>query len=255
MIAQDFIYQSFRKIGQNRPGYVPQPELLGDALNEWIAFYDQLGAERNSHWSNPVYQHAVSGPGSATNGNGYTVGPSGADWIQPRPESIIRANLVMTNVGPQPIYLPLRPVSQEEWAALAIQQIPGINVTSLFWYDPQFPNGVFNVFPPLNGNSIQIYQWGVLTPPATLGATYAAPPGYQDAIVYGLAERLYHMATKSNMVAHPVSYQIIAGKAHAALEKVRNVNRPIPKLINDSPRGNRAGGFYDSFVTYTGEPY
>jgi len=194
--AQDFIYRSFRKIGQIRPGYTPSPEILQDALTEWGDFFDALGAEQNAPYSNPVYQHAVSGPGSQTNGNGYQVGPTAADWVQPRPEEIIRANLVFTSQGPQPVYIQLRPVSQAEWAALAIQQIPAVNVTSIFWYDPQFPNGVFNVFPPLNSNAIQLYQRGILASPATLATVYTAPPGYNDMVTYGLAERLYYLATK-----------------------------------------------------------
>src|ERR1035437_7538282 len=79
--AQNFIYMALRKCGQMRPGYTPSPELLADALSEWYTWFDELGAERNSHYSNPVYQYSVTGPGSQTGGNGYTIGPSGANWI------------------------------------------------------------------------------------------------------------------------------------------------------------------------------
>ena len=252
--AQDFIYRAFRKIGQVRPGYTPQQELLQDALTEWTDFFDALGAERDAQYSNPVYQHSVSGPGSQTNGNGYQVGPTAADWVQPRPESIIRANVVFTSVGPQPVYIHITPVSQEEWASLAIQQIPAVNITSIFWYDPQWPNGVFNVFPPLNGNAIQLYQRGILVPPATLATPYTAPPGYADGVTYGLAERLYYLATKE-VVVRPRPYPNIAGAAALAWQNIRRINRPIPRAPNDFACGNKPGGFYDSFVTYTGEPY
>lgn len=303
-----------------RPGYLNQPELLADALTEWQAFFDELNAERTANFSNPDFVYPVTGPGSQSGGNGYTVGPqftfsgtttiaslvvtvdntaglqvgnavSGAgipalatitaispnvsitlsleataaalititvtpDWVGPRPESIIRANLVMTSAGQAPIYLQLTPISQEEWSALAIRQIPAINVTSKYWYDPQYPDGVFNVFPPLNGNSIELFTWGVLAAPTSLQATYSAPPGYWDLVVLGLAERLYYMATKE-VVIRPVPYQIIAGKAHAAREKIRLVNRPIPRLRTDCPSGSRIGGsgFYDQNVRWTGEPY
>lgn len=320
MIASEFIYQAFRKIGQLRPGAGSTPELMQDALTEWAAFFDELAAERNTQYSNPVFQYPVTGPGSLTGGNGYSIGPiftftgttsigsasitavsnifglvvgqkvSGTgipagstiatisptaitishlataagvtvisvtpDFVGPRPESIIRANLVFTSQGPQPVYIQLQPVTQEQWASLAILQIPATNVTSIFWYDPQFPQGVINVFPPLNGNALQFYTWGVLSPPASLATVYTAPPGYWDMVVFGLAERLYYMATKG-VVIKPAPYAIIAAKAQLARDKVRRVNRPIPRLANDfSSRGaGGASGFYDSFVTYTGEPY
>src|ERR1035437_9292833 len=253
--AKNFIYMALRKCGQMRPGYPPSPELLADALSEWYTWFDELGAERNSHYSNPVYQYSVAGPGSQTGGNGYTIGPSGADWIGPRPESIIRANLVFTTIGPQPVYIPLKPLNQTQWASLAIQQIPATSVTSVFWYDPQYPNGVFNVFPPLNGNAIQIYQWGVLVPPVALTTNYLAPPGYGAMVIKGLAARLYHMVTKEAVI-HLKPFAIVAAEAETALNKVRRVNRPTPQLANDfHSRRGIGDGFYDSNVTNSGTPY
>jgi hypothetical protein len=264
--GQQWIMMAFRRIGQERPGYTTSPELLQDALNEWVLFYDMLGSERNAQYSNPHFEYPVTGAGSQTGGNGYLIGPTAttapatattlaggaSDFLGPRPESIIRANCIINTAG-QPVYIPLRPVSQEEWASLAVQQIPGVNITNVFWYDPQFPNGVINFFPPISGNTIQIYQWGILTPPANLGAQYAAPPGYGEMVVSGLAERLYHMVTKK-MCPRPAPYQVIAGKAHRALDQIRAVNRPIPRLASDFPSGSGPDGFYDSFVSYTGEP-
>ena len=161
----------------------------------------------------------------------------------------------MTNVGPQPVYIPIRMILAEEWAALAIRQIPAINVTNLAYYDPQFPQGVFNVFPPLNGNSIELFTWAAMAVPAALGSSYSAPPGYLDAIVYSLAARLWPMLTK-NQLANKVPHAYLLGKAYEACQKVRAVNRPIPALKSDFPRGNKGpAGYYDSFVSYTGEPY
>ena len=130
------------------------------------------------NYSLQMYKYNITGPGSQTNGNGYQIGPTAIDWVGPRPDSIVWANLVMLNVPSQPVYLPLRSISLEEWASLPIQQIPPISVTSLFYYDPQFPNGVFNVFPPLSaGNQIQLYTFGVLPSPSSLSDIYGGPPG------------------------------------------------------------------------------
>lgn len=259
--AQDWIYIALRKCGEMRPGYLPSPELLADALTEWGSLFDSWAAERTMGFSIPQYTYAVTGAGSQSNGNGYLIGPTAHaagnihDFQGPRPNSIVRANLVMTNVGPQPVYIPIRMISAEEWAALAIRQIPAINVTNLAYYDPQFPNGVFNVFPPLNGNSIELFTWQALAVPATLGSSYSAPPGYQDAIIYSLASRLWPMCVK-NLMPNKASHAWLSARAYEACQKVRAVNRPIPTLRNDSPRGNNGpAGFYDPNCSWTGEPY
>lgn len=252
--GQDFILMALRKIGQMRPGYICATEFLTEILNDWQLFFDELNAERNNIWSNPDYVYPVTGPGSQSGGNGYQIGPTSADWVGPRPVSIIRANLVFTSQGGSPVYIQLKPISQEEWAGLAIRQIPAVNVTSVFWYDPQFPNGVFNVFPPLSGNSIELFETGFLTAPATLNTSYSAPPGYADMVIWNLAARNYYSVTKQDYI-RLIPYGIVASRAANSLNKVRAMNRPLPKLNNDAPRGDGPNGFYDSFVTYTGEPY
>ncbi len=252
---QDFIYQALRRCGQMRPGYTPSPELLQDASNEWQILFDGWAAERSMGFSVPDYVYPVTGPGSQSNGNGYQVGPTAADWVGQRPNMIYRANLVMTNVGTQPVYLPIRMISMEEWAGLAIRQIPAINVTSLAYYDPQFPNGVFNVFPPLNGNSIELFTNQQLAVPGGLTDPYSAPPAYMDAIICSLAEALWPLCTHDFM-PKKLPFGVLANKAYAARMRVRNVNRDVSTLRNDAPGNRRSGApFYDPNVTWTGEPY
>lgn len=254
--AQDYIYLAFRKLGHLRPGYNASPELLADALTEWGAFFDSLNAEKLTHYTNPDLVIPVTGAGSKSGGHGYDIGPSATDWnAYPRPESIIRANVVLNSVGSQKLRIPLRPITQEEWASISVREITATTTTAVFWYDPQFPNGVFNVFPPLAaGCSIEIFAWGVLTAPATLGTAYAAPPGYADVVLFGLAERLYYMVPKE-LMPQKVPYIQVAGAAKRALDKVKKLNRPLNTLATDFPSSGRPDGFYDSFVTQTGEPY
>lgn len=176
------------------------------------------------------------------------------DWVSPRPDSIVRANCVMLNQGPQPVYIPLRLISAEEWASLSIRQITGINVTNLAYYDPQFPNGVLNLFPPLIGNGIELFTWGPLGVPTSLSAPYSAPPGYIDAVVWSLAERLWPMCT-NQIAANRISPEYIRGKAYEACQKVRMVNRPTPKLGAGFQGGNLPSGYFDKNLTWTGNPY
>lgn len=171
-----------------------------------------------------------------------------------RPDSIVNANCVMLNTGPQPVYIPMVSISQAEWANQAIRQIPAINVTTLFYYDPQFPNGVFNVFPPLLNNGIELFTWGALGPPATANAPIALPPGYLDAVIWSLAERLWPLCTH-DLATHKMPFGSVANFAHQAREKVRRVNRPLNTLASDFRGGaGKPTGYYDSFISQTGLP-
>lgn len=177
------------------------------------------------------------------------------DFIGPRPEQIVRLNLYMTSTSPsQPTRIPIALVSAEQWAAIPVLQITAINVTTTCYYDPQFPQGVLNLWPPLNGNSLEIFTWGFLTPPIALTSTILLPPGYADVIVWDLARRMWPMLTK-NVLVNKVSHQWLCGQAAIARKTVRDVNAPHPKLTNDFRGGRGSSAACDWNLLLTGQPY
>lgn len=177
-------------------------------------------------------------------------------FVGPRPEAILRMNLYMTSASPtQPTRIPLTPLQAEEWANISVIQITAVNVTTVFYYDPQFPQGVINVWPPLNGNSLEFFTWGFLTPPTSLTATYTAPPGYDDWLVFTLATRIYGLCT-NDVAVNKADIKWLRGKAANAKEAVRRVNAPHPKMINDFGGGNRQNtAVCDWGLLLTGVPY
>lgn len=262
MTAQNYIYRALRKCGQMRPGYTNNADLLADALVEFQGIFDSWNAERTMNYSMPDYVYPVTGPGHGTTGNnqsfggtGYTIGPTAVDFQGPRPVAIARMNLLMTSASPsQPMRIPLSPISMEDWLRIAVVQLTPVNITTVFAYDPQFPNGVIWVWPPLNANSLEIFTWGQLTPPTALASTLAVPPGYQDAIDWTLAERLWPLCT-NDAIPHKLPLAYIAAKAKLAREKVKAVNAPMPRMASDF-RGGRAGvGTCDWDLILTGRPY
>ncbi len=192
---------------------------------------------------------AATATGAAT----LTVPPS---FAGPRPEAIIRMNLLLTSANPaQPTRIPLAPMSAEEWANIPVVQFNPINVATSFYYDPQFPQGVINIFPPLNGNSLEIYTWGFLTPPTSLTATFQMPPGYAEVIIWELAKELWPMATKDVWI-NKLPFQYICGRAAKAKQAIRDVNAPMPRLRNDFG-GSMAtqAAICDWQLLLTGVPY
>lgn len=193
--------------------------------------------------------HAATASATVT----ITVSPS---FAGPRPEAIIRMNLYMTSTSPtQPTRIPLAPISAEQWANISVIQITAVNVTTVFYYDPQFPQGVINVWPPLNGNALEIFTWGFLTPPVSLSTEMRVPPGYQDLIIKELAARLWPLCTHDQMV-NKVTHQWICGQAAIARKAVQDVNAPSPRLVNDFAGGSRTNiGVSDWSLLLTGVPY
>jgi len=184
-----------------------------------------------------------------------TIPPS---FSGPRPEAILRMNLYMTSVNAsQPTRIPLSPISVEQWANISVIQLQAINVTTVFYYDPQFPQGIINVWPPLNGNSLEIFTWGFLTPPTSLSTVVMEPPAYQDAITYTLAVRLWPMLTKNQLVNSKESIMWLRGQAKIARDKIKAVNAPMPKLVNDFAWGRSGGNVpvCDWGLLLTGTPY
>lgn len=185
---------------------------------------------------------------------GITVTP---DFVGPRPEAILRMNLWMTSSSPNtPTRINLSPVSAMEWANISALEINAVNVTTVYYYDPQYPCGVINVWPPLNGNALEIFTWGFLNPPLSRDTLMQIPPGYVDAITWTLAQRLWGVCTNS-VVANKFPFAYICGQAKLARDRVRAVNAPMPRLSNDFGGSTISGarGVCDWGLLLTGQPY
>ena len=263
--AQDYIQHAFRNCGQMRPGYQLPPELLADGLNAWTAMFDGYNSRRTMAYSMPDYifpvpaggGHGTTGNGQTFGGAGFQIGPTALDFVGPRPEAIARCNLYLTSASPStPTRIPLSQLSMEEWTSIISPVLTPINVATVFAYDPQYPNGVLWVWPPLNGNSLEIFTWGYLTPPTSLATTFSAPPGYADVVIWDLARRLWPLCTK-DMMPHKASHQWLCGQAAIARKSVMDVNRPSPRLATDfrGCLGPQNHGAADWQLLLTGVPY
>lgn len=263
LLAKDYIYHAFRTCGQMRPGYVLPPEFLQDGLDQWQLMFDAYNARRTMNYTQPDYVFPITGPGHGTTGNGqsfggtgFEIGPTSSDFVAPRPVAIARMNLYMTSVSPtEPTRIPLHQISMEEWMNIPVIQLVPINVTTTFAYDPQFPNGVIWVWPPLNGNSLEIFTWGHLAPPTALTDAFSAPPGYGDLVVKQLACRLWAYCTK-DIFPERRSWVMVSGLAEAARQEVAQVNAPMPRVRNDFSGGFRSNaGDSNWTLLLTGVPY
>lgn len=162
-------------------GETPSPDDADDALLSLNMMLDAWQADR-------LYAYAVLDRTKAlTSGTGqYTVGSGGAINVA-RPVRIEWAYTRDANSFDRPIEVT---AESANYAALALKALSGA-FPSLLYYQARFPLGYIELFPlPGAGLTLHFGAWEVLSEFAALGDTVSVPPGYEDALVFSLAERL-----------------------------------------------------------------
>lgn len=167
------------------------------------AVIDSLKAERGAIYS--ITQNTV--PINA-NQQVYTIGlditNGPADWQLPRPETIPRAGFLWTNVNPV-VEEPFEIYTDQQWAALSPKELQG-NIPYILYYQPTTPNGIVNVWPiPTSNWQATLYLWNSVDYVQGPDDTLFMPPGYDDALAYGLAVKLAPLYPQFPM--HPTTMQ------------------------------------------------
>jgi hypothetical protein len=253
--AADFINNRIlRHACQLRPGYTASPELQQNVLEEWEALIDEWNLDRNMPLTKPEYIYAITGAGYLGNNRDYKIGPTAGTtgFVGPRPVKILKANLLLTDVSPN-VRIPLAVLPWEVYGAIPVLDLEATNYTQALYYEPTFPLGIIHFWQPINGQSLEIWQNGALVAPATLATVVAGTlaPGYENAIIYTLAERCQYLCTKEMGPRNPK----IAAWALKARQRVKNSNTGNPKCRSDFQNGRNGTGAYDPNLTYTGQPY
>lgn len=238
---------------QLRPGYTASPELQENVRQEWAAMIDEWNVDRNFALTKPEFTYAITGSGYNANNRDYQIGPAAAagNFIGPRPIRILKANLVITTVTPH-VRIPLSVLPWEDYGSIPVLAIPATGVSLAIYYEPTFPTGIIHFWLPINANSIEIWQNGVNVAPAVLATVVAGTfaPGYENAIVYSLAERCQYLCTKEMGPRNPK----IAAWALRARQKIKNNNAGNPPAYTDFSDGRTSAGAYSPNVTYIGVP-
>lgn len=251
--AADYINNRIlRHACQLRPGYTASPELQQNVLDEWTALVDQWNTDRRMPVSTPEFTYPVLTAGFNGNNRDYQIGPTAADFVGPRPVRILKANLVLTTVTPlSRIGLAIMPF--DDYGDIPVLALPPTGITEALYYEATWPNGIIHFFPPIAYNSVELWTQGALVAPATLATVVAGtfPPGYENAIVYTVAERSQYLCTKQMGPLNPK----IAAWALKARQDVKNINQRNPKAYTDFRSGGpNADGNYDPNLTYIGVP-
>jgi hypothetical protein len=166
----------------------------------------------------------------------YTIGPTGV-FVQPRPVTIQRAGLLLSGSTNPAFELPMRVLTDDEYASIGIKGLASTFPTSV-WYDYGDVSGngtlTFNYNPQQGGNDVALYCPQPLTQitQTQIAQTLYFPPGYQELLEYGLALRA---APKFGRSLPPEAAAL--GRSALAAIKARNSYTPELKM----PFGRRGG--------------
>lgn len=222
----------------------PSPDQLGDCLQQAQLMLDGAAIKRWMIWAERLTTYVL---GTLKQ---YTLGPAGSlvstTGSSIRPVHIERANLILVSTG-TPVHLHIHRGSYEEFAALALQDIPGA-LPKFLYCDYAFPLANVYVVPQdPGGDSLEIYDWQSMPSLQTVNDQIALPPGYAKWLVDGLAVRLASIfEERGAWVTQDTKDE--AAKGERAIQRL---NTKSPRISSDAPGGDRRRG---DFNQYTGTP-
>jgi len=171
----------------------------------------------------------------------YTIGRgAGADFNAERPTEILDAAIVMTTANPN-VYIPLTVVNADEWANFYVLNY-STSIPAIMWYELTYPNGTIHLLgtPSLASYEIRLLTSQQLGQAASLATQFVFPPGYYDAFMYSLAERLCNPFGKNGEI--PARISKMARDARASL---KSGNGESPRITLDGLGPIGIGPYYN----------
>lgn len=187
MQAQDLINAAMRTAGIYSAGEGANPTEVNDALTSLNQMLDSWSAERLLAFS--VQRLVFALP--ANNTGSWQIGPNGADFPSyVRPTKIEQAGLILNENNAAAVELPLRILTQQEWANTRVKQLPSPVPTAIYCeYDASYLT-IYTWPAMLVGGVVALYAWMPFTQFEMLANPVQLPPGYFEALQYNLAVRL-----------------------------------------------------------------
>jgi hypothetical protein len=178
--VRDLIQRSLRVATIIGAGDPMDPNDAADGLLSLNMMLDAWQAERLFCYALTEQTFAMPAGTSSV-----TIGPAGNINVSVRPPRIEYAfTRDATNVDRSIDIVPA-----EVWAGITIKNL-GNAYPSALYYVPSYPLGVANLWQlPVAGLTLRLGLWTILTEYADLDVVVSLPPGYEDALVFSLAER------------------------------------------------------------------
>ena len=218
-LVADLLYAALRIAGVTQaPGRTPST----DQFNVAFLALNRMTASWNTQ-RDIIYAVKIGQYQTIPNQQLYTIGvdPSGQltpTWADSRPQRILRAAFLL-NTGQSVVSLPLRLLTAIEWADKEVKAVTTSVPTELYC-DYAYPLANIYLWPvPTVTAPIELHTWLALGAFVSSGDQVLLPPGYEEAIQYGLAVRLSHWF-------HTEISEDVVRQASRALAAIKAKNSP-----------------------------
>jgi hypothetical protein len=228
--------------------YPPTDAQTTQAFRALIGLTDTMAADPLKTLTNVRFSFPLA-PGKQA----YTIGADPSlDINRPRPQSILRANVIDVSVGVNPLHIPIRVYTADQYARAVLRNSPTPYPAAL-WYDegyapipapvnapPQYAPlpgyGTINfIGQPIAANVVEAWTAAPLTQASSLFDDLVFPPEYYEYLLYGTTIRLYPR------FGRPPDPTIVGlfNDARMALESANAQPAPIMPLDSGLPNDTR----------------
>jgi hypothetical protein len=175
----------------------------------------------------------------------YEIGPTGADWVGPRPERIEKASMITLANPAQPMELEIPILNYEQWQSVRVKQLTSTLIQAIYYEAFNAAgNGIVHVWPiPTVPNPIALYTWQSLTQFVSVDDQVLVPPGYFQALYYNLAVLISELFPEQKRVVLKPS---VIAKAAELKKNIKRINFPKLLIRCDSLLSNH--GYYNIYT-------
>jgi hypothetical protein len=230
-------YAALRLAGVTKVASItPSPDQLADCLIQANLMIDQAQVKRPLIYTIRLTSYTLG------TSKVYTLGPSGSLGSN-RPVKIEQARLILSTTG-TPVHLKIFEGSYEDFANLAVQDIPGA-LPRFLYCDYAYPlANIYLVPQDKGGDKLELYDWQPIQSFVTSTDVVQLPPGYQDWFVNNLAVRLASVFKEQGAsVTDDVRIE-----ARKATQAIMSRNSKSPRAMSDAPTSGRGrSGDFDYF--------
>lgn len=244
--AQDVITDTLVALGEVGFNETVNSDDLSFGLTRLNGLLDSWSTERLSLYTVKRGQFTLS-----ASTQDYTIGPTGTFTTVGRPVLIQTAAIIISATT---IRFQMNVLTSKQWALIQEKGLTGVLPTDIYM-DQEFPNAGIHLWPIPSGTpDIEIYFWAPLPVFVNVTDTFSLPPGYQDAVKYGL---MVHLAQAYNKSIDPailalaqqkkaaiqtLNAQILAGSfGESRTLHGPNIGAPVPPVLTPPGQGGEPG--------------
>jgi len=222
MTAADILKRSMRVAQILRPTHTPSASEYADALTALNGMLDTHNVEPWMAYTLSRDEYHLT-----ANVQDYTIGVTtpASDFPVARPSRIEKFGIIDITDALHPLESePKIPLTPQQWGQIGDKALTS-TLPSEMYDDGKYPARTLWFWPiPTVAVDVALYTWNLASQIATTATIVAFPPGYTDALVYGLAVKLDMEWPKENRPALDMKVVLEAQRLKAVLNAM---NAPV----------------------------